>query len=187
MPSFQVPVLGSLFVSFHPSRLRSHSCSTGASLLLSLSGHPLSIHFLSSASLPVPTTQPLLLPFLFLPVSASQWLPRCSLSAFASLVFPVLSDLVSHVFFPGSSYSAFCSFPFVPPGFAPTAVPPVLPLCFRFRALPFRSVSFRPLLFRFLLLSFLFFLSFSSRFRLTAASPMPVSALASSVSSFSPA
>ena len=31
-------VLGFLFVSFHPSRLRSHSCSTGASLMLSLSG-----------------------------------------------------------------------------------------------------------------------------------------------------
>ena len=67
-------VLGFLFVSFHPSWLRSHSCSTSASLLLSLSGHPLSICFLSSASLPVLTTQPLFLPFLFLPVSASQWL-----------------------------------------------------------------------------------------------------------------
>ena len=54
-------------------------------------------------------------PFLFLPVSASQMLPRCCLSAFASLLFPVLSDLISHVLFPGSSYSAFCSFPFVPP------------------------------------------------------------------------
>ena len=86
-----------------------------ASLLLSLSGFPLPIRFLSSASLPVLTTQPLLLPFLFLPVSASQWLPQCSLSAFASLVFLVLPDLISHIFFPGSSYSAFCSFPFALP------------------------------------------------------------------------
>ena len=41
------------------------------------------------------------------------------------------------------SYSACCLFPFVPPGFAPTAVPPVLPFCFRFRAFPpaFRSLS----------------------------------------------
>ena len=142
MPSFQILVLGFLFVSFRPSWLRSHSCSTSASLLLLLSGSPLSIRFLSSASLPVLTTQPLFLPFLFLPASASQWLPRCSLSAFASLVFPILSDLVSHVFFPGSSYSAFCLFPFVPPGFAPTAVPPVLPFCFRFRAFPFLPFSF---------------------------------------------
>ena len=80
-------------------------------------------------------------------------------SALASLVFPVLPDLISHVFFPGSSYSASCSFPFVPPGFAPTAVPPVLPFCSRFRALPFQSAFFRPLLFRFLLLSLCFFLS----------------------------
>ena len=33
MHSFPVLVLGFLFVSFHPSRFRSHSCSTGASLL----------------------------------------------------------------------------------------------------------------------------------------------------------
>ena len=38
-------VLGSLFVSFHPSRFRSHSCSTGASLSLSPSGFPLSSAF----------------------------------------------------------------------------------------------------------------------------------------------
>ena len=63
-------------------------------------------------------------------------------SALASLAFPVLSDLVSRVFFPGSSYSAFCLFPFIPPGFAPTAVPPVLPLCSRFRAFPSRPLSF---------------------------------------------
>ena len=43
--SFPVPVLGFLFVSFHPSRFRSHSRSTGASLMLSLSGFPLSSAF----------------------------------------------------------------------------------------------------------------------------------------------
>ena len=68
-----------------------------------------------------------------------------ALSAFASLALPVLSDLISHVFLPGSSYSAFCSFPFIPPGFAPTAVPPVLPSCFRFRAFPLSTAFFRPL------------------------------------------
>ena len=56
----------------------------------------------------------------------------------ASLLFPVLSDLISHVFFLGSSYSAFCLFPFILLGFAPTAVPPML---------PFFSASSRPLLF----------------------------------------
>ena len=45
--------------------------------MLSLSGFPLSFRFLSSASVPVLTTQPLFLPFLSLPVSASQRLPRC--------------------------------------------------------------------------------------------------------------
>ena len=84
-------VLGFLYVSFRPSLIRSHSCSSGAYLMLSLSVFPLPIRFLSSASLPVPATQPL------------------------------------------------------------------------------------------------FFLSFSSRFRLTVASPVPASALASSVSPFSPA
>ena len=49
-------VLGFLFVSFHPSRFRSHSRSTGASLLFrflsstSFPGFPLAFCFLSSAS-----------------------------------------------------------------------------------------------------------------------------------------
>ena len=72
---FRLPVLGFLFVSFHPSRLRSHSCSTGASLLF---------RFLASASLPgfsarlllsfvcfrsLLTTQPSVLSFPFFPFS----------------------------------------------------------------------------------------------------------------------
>jgi len=51
-------VLGFLFVSFRPSLIRSHSCSSGASLLLALPGCPLSFRFLSSASVPLPATQP---------------------------------------------------------------------------------------------------------------------------------
>ena len=53
---FPVLVLGFLFVSFHPSRFRSHSRSTGASLLFrclsstSRPGFPLAFCFLSSAS-----------------------------------------------------------------------------------------------------------------------------------------
>ena len=42
---------------------------------------------------------------------ASSMLP----SAFASWVLPVLPSLISHAFFPGSSYSASCLFPFAPP------------------------------------------------------------------------
>ena len=104
-----------LLVSFRPSLIRSRSCSSGAYLMLSLSVFPLPLRFLSSAPLPVPATQPLFLPFLSLPVLASQRLVRCALSAFASLAFPVPSNLVSRVFSPGSSYSASCPFPFAPP------------------------------------------------------------------------
>ena len=63
----------------------------------------------------------------------------------------------------------------------------------RFSSFPFRfltpavSAFFRPPQFWILTTQPLFFLSFSSRFRLTVASPVPVSALASSVSPFSPA
>ena len=49
-------VLGFLFVSFRPSRFRSHSCSTGASLSLSPSGFSLPFCFLSSTSVPILTT-----------------------------------------------------------------------------------------------------------------------------------
>ena len=62
LPS-RILLLGFLFVSFRPSSLRSHSCSTSACLPLSPSAFPLPIRFLSSASLPVPTTQSSVLPF----------------------------------------------------------------------------------------------------------------------------
>ena len=105
-----------LLVYFRPTLIHSRSCSSGAYLVLSLSVFPRPICSLSFPSLPGPATQPLLLPFLFLPVfPLTVGLPRCCLSAFASLVFPVLSDLVSRVFFPSSSYSAFCLFPFALP------------------------------------------------------------------------
>ena len=81
-------VLGFLFVSFHPSRFRSHSCSTGASLMLSPSGFSLPIRFLSSASLPVLTTQPLFLLFLFFPASPhSGFFQVLPLRLSASLLF----------------------------------------------------------------------------------------------------
>ena len=112
--SFPFLVLGFLFVSFRPSLIRSHSCFSGAYLMLSLSVFPLPIRFLSSASLPVLATQPLFLLFR----SSRPRLTAASPvrpSAFASLAFPVPSDLVSRVLSPGSLYSAFCQFPFAPP------------------------------------------------------------------------
>ena len=150
MPSFQVPVLGLAdgFLSPFPDSLPQlflrclpYAFAFGLFRFRSTFFRPLRFRLRLLGFL--------FLPFLFLPVSASQWLPQCALSALASLALPVPSDLVSRVFSPGSSYSAFCSFPFIPPGFAPTAVPPVPPSCSRFRAFPFPSASFRPLLFRF--------------------------------------
>ena len=76
------------------------------------------------------------LPFPHLPVSASQWLPQCSVSAFASSVFPVLSRLVSRAFLPSSGTQLRCSFPFALPRFTPTAVPRVLTFRFHFRSFP---------------------------------------------------
>ena len=71
--------------------------------------------FFRSLQFRVLTTQPLFLPFPFLPVSASQWLPRCSPSAFASCVFPVLSCLVSRAFLTGFGTQLYCMFPFALP------------------------------------------------------------------------
>ena len=91
-----------LFVSFHPSLIRSHSCSSGAYFQLSSS--------VFSASLPLSFVR-----FSFasgysafcfslsvLPVLASQRLSQCSISAFASFVFPVILRLIAHAFLPGS-------------------------------------------------------------------------------------
>ena len=61
------------------------------------------------------TTQPLFLPFPFLPDSASQWLPQCSALPFVPAVFPVLPCLVSRAFFPGSGTQPRCMFPFALP------------------------------------------------------------------------
>ena len=108
MPSFQVLVLGFLFVSFHPSQFRSHSRSTGASLLF---------RFLASPSLP---GFPLLFPLSFVRFfSGSDYSAFCSsvpfflalpLSGFSSApvlpfgapAFHLLFRLVSHASFPVS-------------------------------------------------------------------------------------
>ena len=111
----------SLYVSFHPSLIRSHSCSSGACLLL---------RFLASPSLPA-FSVPLPLPFVrfrfpsgysallfflsLLPVSASQWLPQCFGSSFRFPRFPPSLQVPFVPFFSGFRYSTFCWFPFVLP------------------------------------------------------------------------
>ena len=94
-----------LFVSFHPSSLRSHSCSTSACLLFRFR---FSSGIFRSAST---FFRPLLLPFrllglLFLPFRSSRFCLTVASSVpvfrFRFLRFPVLSSLISHAFFPGS-------------------------------------------------------------------------------------
>ena len=93
MPSFRFRVLGFLFVSFRPPQLRSHSCSTGASLLDFSSGinawPPRSfVRFRFSISL-------LGLCFFFspLPVSPSQLGSAVHSGSFRPLCFPLLFRL----------------------------------------------------------------------------------------------
>ena len=118
MPSFQVLVLSFLFVSFHPSSLRSHSCSTSACLPLSPSACPLPIRFLSSAFLPVLITQPSASSFLPSGRSASQSALRPGSVPYVPFAFPLHPRLVSRPLPSSSAYSAFCSFPFALPCFA---------------------------------------------------------------------
>ena len=155
-----------LFVSFRPSSLRSHSCSTSADLSFRPRSFPLPLRSLSLASRPVPATQPPVLPFSSPAVPPHKCFPARRLrSRFRG--FPVLSSPLSRAFLPGSLTRPCCPFPFVLPCFAPAAVPQVIP--FRISSpgpvpdFRFPSASFRPLSSRFRfsisLLSLCFFLS----------------------------
>ena len=106
---------------------------------------PLCFRFLSSASALDSNYSAFCFSFPFLPVLASQRLPRCPPSAFASSISSSLPPDFP-CFRSDFKYSAFCLFPFVPPGFAPTAVPPVPAFRFRLRLRPFsvRIAFFRP-------------------------------------------
>ena len=136
---------------------------------------PLPTPFLSSVPLPLPATQLSVSSF---PLSSrfplTAGLLRCCPSAFQ---LPGSSTSVPPGFpcFPSiSSYSALCSFPFIPPGFAPTAAFPVLPFCSRFRASPhFRFLSSASARLR--LLSLPLFPFPSSRSPLTAVPPVLLS------------
>ena len=131
-----------LFVSFHPSLIRSHSCSSGAYFKLSLS--------VFSASLPLSFVR-----FRF----ASGYSAFCfSLSASSCSCLTAAVSVLDFCFrffrlpryplpdfscIPSRfSYSALCPFPFVLPCFAPAAVPQVIP----FRDCCLAFVFFRPLL-----------------------------------------
>ena len=117
----------SLYVSFHPSLIRSHSCLSGAYLPLTLpvfsvppplpfsrfcfpSGYSASASFFLPSG-PSPHS------WLFVQVSVS-YVPD---------PFHLHPRLVSRPLPSGYAYSSFCSFPFVLPCFTPTAVPQVLP------------------------------------------------------------
>ena len=146
----------------HPSRLVSHALLPASRTRLSvcflslfpaslptavpqvlplrsrLRAFPLPSRLLSSTSVPLPATQPLLLPFRSSRLRLTVASPVHRLRSHF-LGFPRSSQPGFPCLLPRFSYSASCLFPFVPPGFAPTAVPPVL---------PFFSASSRPLLFR---------------------------------------
>ena len=162
MPSFQVLVLGFLFVSFHPSQFRSHSCSTGASLLFRF-------RFSSGLSPFLPVSfdpfcsgsdySAFCSSFPSLPGSALQLLSRCpsplSLPRFPLSLRPNLSCLPSRFL-----YSAFLFVSFRP---SPIRFPQLFlrcfPFAFAFGLFRFPSGFFRPLLFRLRLLGLCFFLS----------------------------
>ena len=147
---------------------------------------PLCFGILSSASVSGSDYSASVLPFLLFPIpphsgflGAPLPLSLLGLSPFSPTWFPMSSFRLLVL----SSAVRFLS-PF--PASLPQLFHRCLPSALAFGIFHFRSASFRPHPFRFRLLSLLFFLSFSSRFRLTAAFPVPASALASSVSPFSP-
>ena len=180
MLSFPVSVLGFLFVSFRPSLLRSHSRSTGACLLLSLSAFPLLFRFLSSASFPVLTTQPFCFPFLFFPVL----LYSCFPGAPSPLSLPRFSPSFRPVSMPSFRFSVlgFLSVSFRPSLLRfPQPLVRCLPFAFAFGIFRFTSAFFRPLLLRFRLLSLCFFRSLLPGLTLQWFLRCPLSALAFSV------
>ena len=91
--------------------------------------------FLSSASVLGSDYSASVLPFLLFSVPPHSCFPDARLRS-RFLGFPFLSDLISHVFLPGSCTWLYCSFLFALPCFAPTAVPQVLTFRFHFQSFP---------------------------------------------------
>ena len=179
-------VLGFLSISFRPSLIRSHSRSSGAYLLLSLRSFPFRFAFF----------RPLRFQFLLLSLCffLSSLFPSPSHSDFLGAPFP-LSFLWLSPFFP--TWFPVSSLPVLRTRLSVCFLSPFpdsLPQLF-LRCLP---CAFAFGLFPSALLSFVRFASgsgysasvssfpLSSRLRLTVAFPVPASALASSVSPFSP-
>ena len=133
-PSFpcllsQFFVLGFLFVSFRSSLIRSHSCSSGAYLMLSLSVLFPSVPF-PFVLFPSGSSYSAFCFFLssFFPASSHSHSSGAASPYFYFLAFSTSAPPGFPCFAFVFEYSAFCSFPFIPLGFAPTAVPPMLPL-----------------------------------------------------------
>ena len=116
----------SLYVSFRPSSLRSHSCSTSACLPLSLLAFsvPLPLSFVRFCFPSGYSAFCVSFPFFpFLPLSGFPGAASpLSLPCFPRSFQPSFPCFLSR--FP---YLAFCWFPFVLPCFAPAAVPQVIP------------------------------------------------------------
>ena len=136
-------VLGFLFVSFHPSRLRSHSCSTGASLLF---------RFLASASDPgfsarlllsfvcfcsLLTTQPSALSFPFFPISPGSG-SLGALRFLSSPTFPLPFRLFPCV--PSDSGTQLPAFPFSASLFRVTGTTQLPASCFQLGRSPLLSL-----------------------------------------------
>ena len=156
-------------VSFHPSLIRSRSCSSGAYLTLSPSVFPPPIRFLSSASLPVPATWPLFLPFLLFPslphsgfLSAPLPLSLLWSSPLFPTWFPVSSSPVLRTRLPVRFLSPF-------PDSLPQLFLRCLPCAFAFGLFPSDLLPFVRFSSGSGYLAFCFFLSSSSPLRLTAA------------------
>ena len=129
-------VLGVLFVSFHPSRFRSHSCSTGASLRFRFrfsSGLSACFPVSFDPFSPLLTTQPSALSFPFFPFSPGSGSFGACLSAFRSACFHAsLSALVLSFLHFLSTFSCFASQWLRSVVILPISLPD-FPLGFRFR------------------------------------------------------
>ena len=180
VPSFRFCVLSYLSVSFHPTLLRSHSCSTGSRFVSVPLSVPFSFAF--SVSLPLPfvrfrfSISLLSLLFFLFHFSSRSCLTAGFFGAPVPLSlsrsFPLFSGLVSRAFLPVlCTWLSVCFLSLLPaslPRLFHWCSPCAL-LCFlrfAFGAFPFFSASFRPLLFRFSLLGFGFFLFPASLFSL---------------------
>ena len=127
MSSLQILVLGLLFVSFCSTLIHSHSCFSGDSLMLSLSGLSAS-GSLSFVCVPFASSYSAFCFFRsLLPDLTSQRFNQCcDLSFQIHRCQPYLPSGFPYLF-SGFEYLAFCLFLFVLPGFTPTAGTPVIP------------------------------------------------------------